>query len=730
MRYLVILMLLTASVGYGQTVPQGINYQAIALDENGQPIPGVDIVGRPIDNAEVGVRITILENSAGGQEIYQELHEVRTDLYGMFNLVIGEGLQSSVTGFNSINWSGDKYLKVELSVDNNGDYKLSAVQQLMSVPYALLSEKALYAESALSVINNDDADADSTNEIQQLSISNDTLFLSQGGIAVLPADEINDADADPLNEIQTISKTGATITLSSGGSVTVFDGDYNSLLNAPSIPTKTSDIVNDSGFLTSEIDGSTTNELQALTISNDTVYLSNGGFVVLPADQVDDADADTTNELQNLYVVDDTLKIANGHGAVYLPFLAVSRPQELSFNSCTVGGKIDSIEYSSSSYSFLASSYKNTLFSASNTTLILDSTNQRLHEYNFLLQRSNRTSRSVNAHWFNSGVQDNKLGLFVGMRLNNNSTDSIGATYISANDYVLVLDSSGSYVRHFDLDTLISKYNVVQIDALRGDSVWISAIPIQTTNLNSYKVINYTLGIHTGSVSRTTGAAQNAIIYTFKDTLNAITLDVTDSVYSSFYYTGSLWQSRYSVVDDQEALAFSFITKSREVRPLNGVSFAIFDEVYSNEPMVFDIHSGNISSIPEVTYRSYGSSTPLEIRPIESQASTPSAVSLIYTFSNFSEAINTIKVQGLNTYSSINVVPNATLKMIYNIRTKRTTYEWISNTPDFYFSAGSNISRSLPYSSEKASNYIRSVSGPCVENGTLYHYLISTQYMY
>ena len=32
MRYLVILMLLTASVVYGQTVPQGINYQAIALE--------------------------------------------------------------------------------------------------------------------------------------------------------------------------------------------------------------------------------------------------------------------------------------------------------------------------------------------------------------------------------------------------------------------------------------------------------------------------------------------------------------------------------------------------------------------------------------------------------------------------------------------------------------------------------------------------------------------------
>ncbi len=41
------------------------------------------------------------------------------------------------------------------------------------------------------------------------------------------------------------------------------------------------------------------NELQVLSISNDTIFLSNGGFAKLPTDQVDDAAADPTNELQN-----------------------------------------------------------------------------------------------------------------------------------------------------------------------------------------------------------------------------------------------------------------------------------------------------------------------------------------------------------------------------------------------------------------------------------------------
>jgi len=36
------------------------------------------------------------------------------------------------------------------------------------------------------------------------------------------------------------------------------------------------------GYLTAEVDGSVSNELQALSISHDTIYLSNGGFVKLP----------------------------------------------------------------------------------------------------------------------------------------------------------------------------------------------------------------------------------------------------------------------------------------------------------------------------------------------------------------------------------------------------------------------------------------------------------------
>jgi hypothetical protein len=84
-RILFALLITYSGIILGQTVPQGINYQAVALDQNGQPIRGVDIVGRPIVDAEIGVRLTILEDSPTGMVLYQEEHEVLTDLYGMFS---------------------------------------------------------------------------------------------------------------------------------------------------------------------------------------------------------------------------------------------------------------------------------------------------------------------------------------------------------------------------------------------------------------------------------------------------------------------------------------------------------------------------------------------------------------------------------------------------------------------------------------------------------------------
>jgi heptaprenylglyceryl phosphate synthase len=71
------------------------------------------------------------------------------------------------------------------------------------------------------VDNVNDADASSTNELQDLTWNNGTrqLTLSNGGGTVTITDEVNDADSDPANELQDISFNGTDLSISNGSTV-------------------------------------------------------------------------------------------------------------------------------------------------------------------------------------------------------------------------------------------------------------------------------------------------------------------------------------------------------------------------------------------------------------------------------------------------------------------------------------------------------------------------------
>gem|GEM_PF-3481373 len=99
---------------------------------------------------------------------------------------------------------------------------------------------------------------------QVLSISNDTIFLSGGDFIKLPVQ----IDSSISNELQSISKNNLEITLSHGGG-TIKD----SILSETTVD----DMVSDNGFLTTEIDGSITNELQTISRNGVNVILTNGG---------------------------------------------------------------------------------------------------------------------------------------------------------------------------------------------------------------------------------------------------------------------------------------------------------------------------------------------------------------------------------------------------------------------------------------------------------------------
>lgn len=134
--FLLALSLLVAVQIYSQT--QGITYQAVIINKNPQEIPGNDISGNIIPNRAIMVRFTILD--AAGTIDYQEEYSTTTDAYGMINLIIGQGIQttSSPKTFNDIDWNGaPKDLKVDISLSQTEVFYTDfSNQQLNFVPYA------------------------------------------------------------------------------------------------------------------------------------------------------------------------------------------------------------------------------------------------------------------------------------------------------------------------------------------------------------------------------------------------------------------------------------------------------------------------------------------------------------------------------------------------------------------------------------------------------------------
>ena len=123
------LALLFASIFALGQVPQGISYQAIAFNSN----------GNPVNNGNVGIRISILDNSVNGTAVYVESHNKTTNAQGLFNLNIGEGTPINST-FSNINWATNtKFLKVEIDPNGGSNYSIVGTNQLMSVPYALMA---------------------------------------------------------------------------------------------------------------------------------------------------------------------------------------------------------------------------------------------------------------------------------------------------------------------------------------------------------------------------------------------------------------------------------------------------------------------------------------------------------------------------------------------------------------------------------------------------------------
>ena len=183
-------VLFSLSTLIAQTAPQSFKYQGIARDNN------MAITG------SISLQLTIRANDGNGNIVYQERQFPTTNDQGVFSVFVG-GENATVTqgNFSTIDWSADDYF-MQVALDGNGGANFTdmGTSQLVSVPFALYSEKA---GEALN-----DMDTDANNEIQSLGLNGTIVTISSGNsIDLAPAFPPGSSD----DQILTLSGTNLSI---------------------------------------------------------------------------------------------------------------------------------------------------------------------------------------------------------------------------------------------------------------------------------------------------------------------------------------------------------------------------------------------------------------------------------------------------------------------------------------------------------------------------------------
>ena len=284
---LLLLSFLCINVLFSQA-PQGINYQAVIRNSN----------GAAVTNTNLWLRVQLIQGSANGTIAYAEEFQVNSSTTGLVNIVIGSGTPIGAAMFSDIDWSNSPYFfEISYHTTNNPTYVSMGTQQFVSVPYSL------YAETANSIANDqvNDADADPTNELQDLTLNGNDLSITNGSTVNLSSLQDGTGTDD-----QNLTLTGTNLQIENGNSVdlSILQGgtgtdDQNLTLTGTNLQIEDGNSV-DLAILQ---DGTGTDD-QTLTLTGNTLQIENGNSVSLSSINTDD---------QNLTLTGTNLQIENGN---------------------------------------------------------------------------------------------------------------------------------------------------------------------------------------------------------------------------------------------------------------------------------------------------------------------------------------------------------------------------------------------------------------------------------
>lgn len=136
-------LFLFISTSFSQT-PAGINYQAVARDESGNVMA----------NKALSFKISLASRLGNGNNVYSEVHKMKTNEFGLVNFVIGRGEVISGS-FDDIPWAeGNVWMEVAIDRENTGNFISMGSNELLSVPYAM------HARTATSLLDGENSQND------------------------------------------------------------------------------------------------------------------------------------------------------------------------------------------------------------------------------------------------------------------------------------------------------------------------------------------------------------------------------------------------------------------------------------------------------------------------------------------------------------------------------------------------------------------------------------------
>ncbi len=187
-RLITLLTSLLLAANLFAQAPQKISYQAVIRGSENELIT----------NQKVGIKISIIQNSADNAALFVETHTPTTNENGLVTFSIGAG--TAVTGtLQSINWEeGPYFIKVDTDISGGSSYTISGTSQILSVPYALYAN-SVNKEFVEGIVA--EATAELANTIAQLQMRINNMeqtineILDSLGIEV-PALFIDDRDGN------------------------------------------------------------------------------------------------------------------------------------------------------------------------------------------------------------------------------------------------------------------------------------------------------------------------------------------------------------------------------------------------------------------------------------------------------------------------------------------------------------------------------------------------------